>query len=195
MRLHRITWVAADWATQRRISPYHPLFVPTTLQGHGRFDNPDRYGALYAAHTPQAAVGEVLGDLSTWTQRAVEVARSGHQRSLVTYEVDDARTLLDLDDARTLTSLALKPTDVVRRNRDRTQEVALGLWLERERSGVAGITWWSYWRPEWQVSMLWSDDLDNTFTGVTVVEVEPLTVDHPAVELAADLLHRTRSRR
>ena len=190
MRLHRITWVADDWQEQRSIAPYHPLFVPTSLQGSGRFDNPTRYGAMYAAHTPQAAVGEVFGDLAIWASNAFDYRRRENSRCLVTYELDDDRSLLDLDDADTLAALALRPTDVVKRNRDRTQEVALQLWLDRQRSGHAGLTWWSYWRPEWTVSMLWSDDLDNSFPGLAVVEVEPLTSEHPAVDIAADVLHR-----
>jgi hypothetical protein len=136
-------------------------------------------------------VGEVFGDLSIWASNAFDYRRSDNRRCLVTYELDDTRTLLDLDDSATLTSLALRPTDVVKRNRDRTQEVALQLWLDRERTGHAGLTWWSYWRPEWTVSVLWSNDLDNSFAGLDVVEVELLTSDHPAVQIAADVMHRT----
>lgn len=191
MLAHRITWVADNWARQRRVEPYHPLFVPTNLQGRGRFDNPDRSGALYVAHTPQGAVGEVFGDFDFWTKASIERTRSGHPRCLVTYAIDDAATLLDLDDAAALMALALRPTDVVRRNRDRTLEVALQLWLDRKRNGLAGLTWWSYWRPEWKVSMLWSDNVDNTFGAAEVAQVEPLAIDHDAVTLAADVLHRT----
>lgn len=194
MRLHRVTWVANDWDEHLDVGPYHPLFVSTGHQGHGRFDNPERYSALYLAHTPQAAVGEVFADLKVWTSNVFAYRRDDHRRCLVSFEADDARRLLDLDDARTLQQLALRPTDVVRRNRDRTQEVALQLWIDRRCSGNAGVTWWSYWRPEWSVSMLWSEDLDNTFEGIEVLDVEPLTIDHPSVEIAADLLLRPRER-
>ena len=187
---YRITWVDDDWENHGSVGPFHPLFVPITHQGRGRFDNPKFYGALYVAHSKPAAVGELFGDYATWNDSVVERSLSGHRRCVVTYEIDDRATLLDLDDGRTLSQLSLRPTDVVRRNRDRTQEVALQLWLDRNETRRAGVSWWSYWRAEWPVSMLWSDDLDNTFEHVEILEVEPLTLEHSAVEVAADVLRR-----
>lgn len=65
--LHRITWVDPAWRDLDAHDPFHPLHVPLDRQGHGRFDNPHRYAALYAATTDRAAVGETFGNLSRWT--------------------------------------------------------------------------------------------------------------------------------
>lgn len=65
--LHRITWVDPAWWDLDAHDPFHPLHVPLDRQGHGRFDNPHRYAALYAATTDRAAVGETFGNLDRWT--------------------------------------------------------------------------------------------------------------------------------
>lgn len=77
----------------------------------------------------------------------------------------------------------------MRRNRDRTQEVALRLFLEERWDGLA---WWSYWRPEWQMLVLWASvDDPAPFSRVArLVHAEPLEIRHPAVRLAADVMRR-----
>ncbi len=77
------------------------------------------------------------------------------------------------------------------RNRDRTRETANSLWRHSSMSGHRGVRWWSYWRPEWAVLALWSTDLRHPwFADVTVISVEALRRDLPAVRLAADVLPR-----
>lgn len=191
MRLYRVAWVDPDWRDLTGEEPFHPLWVPLDRQGGGRFDNPHRYAALYAATSPQGAVGETLGNLSSWSPAEVTRLKEGRPRCLVSFEIADGTTLLDLDDARTLVRLNLRPSEVVRRNRDRTQEVALSLWLQMPQTGTRGLQWRSYWRPEWEVVVLWSNDLNSPwFPFAHVLGVEELRMDHPALVLAADVLPR-----
>lgn len=189
--LHRVTWVDPAWQRLEPHDPFHPLHVPVDRQGHGRFDNPHRYAALYLATTARAAVGETFGNLSRWPKAEIERPREDRPRCLVRYTLIGDRRPLDLDDPAALARLDLRPSDVVRRNRDRTQEIALTLFEERRDHGTVGLRWWSYWRPEWAVVMLWSDGISPPrFPDVSVESVEPLTVDHPAVRVAADRLPR-----
>lgn len=189
MRVYRVTWVAPHWRQLTPTDPGHPLYLPVDRQGAGRFDNPDNYVALYVSLTPEGAVGESFANMSRWTASYVTQHRDDAERSLVSYDLDDGG-IIDLDDAATLVSLALRPSDVVRRNRDLTQELALRLWRTREQ-GTLGVKWWSYWRPEWQCLMLWSSDIEPPYhPQATVHEVQALAVDHPAVQTAADVLPR-----
>ena len=191
MQLFRVTWVDPGWARLSPEHPYSPLAVPLDRQGGGRFDNPHRYAALYGSTTADGAVGEAFGNSSRWLEVEVARPKDGRPRCLVELEVADGTPILDLDDPRVLTDLALRPSDVVRRNRDHTQAVAQAVWLERATTGVRGLRWWSYWRPEWAAVVLWSDGLDPPwFPNVAVVDVAPLHLAHPAVVLAADVLPR-----
>lgn len=110
---------------------------------------------------------------------------------LVLVTLETQLRLIDLDDASALQRLALRPSDVVRRNLDKTREVALRLWLE-DHEHVDGLQWWSYYRPEWRLVMLWSSSLKSPewFSSVEAVRVESLEIGHPAVELAASVLPR-----
>lgn len=136
-------------------------------------------------------MGETFGNTSLWMGPEITRPKEGRPRCLVTMDIDDATTLLDLDDPQTLVDLGLRPSDVRRRNRDHTQEVALSLWLDMATTEIRGLRWRSYWRPEWEVLVLWSDRLDPPwFPFVAVVDVEGLRIDHPAVVLAADVLPR-----
>lgn len=184
--------MAENWQELDPGAPGHPLHVPEDRQGGSRFDSPGRYVALYAARTRGAAVGEVFGRHERWTPGLIErPTTDGRVRSLAGLDLEPG-VLIDLDDASRLDRLGRRPSDVVRRNRELTQELAHRLWLEHGAS-EQGLSWWSYWRPEWTVSMVWSTGLDPvTFEGVTVAEgtVEPLTFDHPAVAVAGAALHR-----
>lgn len=190
IRLYRITWAAPDrWRRLRQSEPGHPLYVPVQLQGAGRFDNPEHYAALYTATEGAGAVAEVFGNRHTWTRSMFTRPKDELVRALVTLETTPR--LVDLDDAATLQRLGLRPSDIVRRNQDRTREIALRLWLE-DHQRVSGLAWWSYYRPEWELVMLWSKGLDQAewFSGVRVTDVETLHLGHPAVRQAATDLPR-----
>jgi hypothetical protein len=192
MRAHRVSWVDRRWEGLAPEDPFHPLSVALDRQGGGRFDNPHRYAALYAATTEQAAVGETFANSSTWLAEEVTRPKEGRPRCLVSLDLDlDATRLLDLDDAHTLVDLGLRPSDVARRNRDHTQEIAQSIWMGRPETDIRGLRWRSYWRVEWEVLMAWSDGLRPPwFPFATVTAVEELRMDLPAVVLAADVLPR-----
>jgi len=103
----------------------------------------------------------------------------GAARSLASYVLDEeAHPLLNLDDAKTLLDRGLRPTDVVVRNRPRTQRIAREVHAEGK---WAGLTWWSMHRPQWTLHVLWEVD------GLTFHRVEGL-VSHPGLTDAGDLL-------
>ena len=192
MRAYRVSWVDRRWRDLAPEDPFHPLGVPLDRQGGGRFDNPHRYAALYAATSEQAAVGETFANSSTWRAEEVTRPKEGRARCLVSLDLDlgDA-SLLDLDDAHTLVDLNLRPSDVARRNRDHTQEIAQSIWLRAPETAIRGLRWRSYWRVEWEVLLVWSDGLNPPwFPFATVAAVEELRMDLPAVVLAANVLPR-----
>lgn len=191
MRLYRVAWVDPGWADLAPGDPFHPLFVPVDRQGGGRFDNPGHYAALYASTTPEAAVGETFGNYATWLGAEITRTKEGRPRCLLTFEISDETQLVDFDDPAVLVALGLRPSDVVRRDRRHTQGVALRLWRDRGQSGYRGVQWWSYWRPEWTVVMLWSEATEPPwFEDAEVIGVEELTVEHRAVVRAAESLPR-----
>jgi hypothetical protein len=194
MRLHRVAWVQPRWHRRGPEEPGHPLYVARARQGAGRFDNPAHYAALYASQQPEGAVGEILGN-HTQVREAMFVwqGRPDLRRHLVTLEVDDVR-LLDLDDAATLVEVGLRPSDVVRRNRETTRRLGLRRYLERERTGESGLRWWSYHHPDWTPVMLWSRDESTWFPHVRVVDTAELTLEHPDVVVAAEALRRPLAR-
>jgi hypothetical protein len=170
---------SVDGATDGQ--PGHPLYVHPD-QGAGRWDNPDRYLAFYAAASAEAAVGEAFAHLLRWTADMLPFPQlPGAVRVLGVYRYDEeAHPLLDLDDARALLDRGLRPTDVVVRNRPRTQAIARGI---HDEGHWAGVRWWSVHRPQWPVM---------AFFGTEALTVEGV-VDlpgHPAVRDAAAVLVR-----
>jgi hypothetical protein len=180
-----VRWVAGAQSGR----PGHPAYVPVGSQGAGRFDNPGHYTAGYLAAEPECAVAETLGNLKVWTRQMLRPGEPPDATmALAAYDGDLA--LVDLDDAATLTRLGLRPSDVVRRHRARTQEVALQLFLA---GGHDGIRWWSYHRPQWTVATVWKGRLeDGTATSpledLRLAGIEELTLDHRALVAAAEAL-------
>lgn len=168
--------------------PGHPLYVDPSRQGKGRADNPRHYQALYLSESDRGAVGEAFGNLAVWSQEMFTVpGLDGASRALATLEADPPPDVLDLDQASVLVELGVKPTDVVGRDRERTQEIALSVWLENRWQG---LRWWSWWRPIWYNQILWAPLDDADPWPLTVVDVEPLHLQHPAVRSAAEMLRR-----
>lgn len=163
--------------------PGHPLYA-YPKQGAGRWDNPDRYLARYLSTSPEAAVGEAFAHLSTWTPAMLVVpALPDAQRRIGVFRFDEATNpLLDLDDAGALYERHLRPTDIVVRNRPRTQKIAAAIFDEGR---WAGVKWWSYHRPQWTVVALWVADR------LSVHGVEDIT-GHAALDEAATGLAKAR---
>lgn len=156
-------------------------------QGQGRLDNPDRYDTWYFGQTPETAVGESFANLTVWRSAMFAFpALPGASRALGIFELQDDARILDLDDANALRDRALRPTQVIARNRPVTQGWARSIFDERAADGSRkwdGIRWWSYHRPHWTVIALWNPPGEQPV--FSCVDVEPLTLTHPAVVDAA----------
>ena len=168
-------------ATASPGDPGHPLYVHPD-QGRGRWDNPGAYRAVYAAGSPSGAIGEAFAGLSTWSAAMLPFPSvAGSVRTLGLYGFDEeAHALLDLDDARMLLERSLRPTDVVIRNRPRTQGIARAVHAE---GTWAGMSWWSMHRPQWTLYVIWLPDV------LRIERVEPVP-GHPALLDASQLLAR-----
>ena len=158
--------------------PGHPLYIHPD-QGHGRWDNPDLYEALYVAASPTGAIGETFVHLSNWSPAILPFpAIDGAERKLGIYSInEETNPVLDLDDPRALLGRGLRPTNVVVRNRPRTQAIARMVYQEGRWSG---LSWWSMHRPQWTLEVLWK------MADVAVESIESLP-GHPAL-LDAGLL-------
>lgn len=173
--------------------PGHPDYLHRP-QGGGRADNANEYDTWYYATTPEAAVGEVFGDLAEWSDDMfVPPYLPSGRRVLGVFEIPDSLSFLDLDDARNLASRALRPTQVVSRNLGVTQSWALDVFLERNSSGEPkwdGLRWWSFWRPSWTVIARWRPSHGSP--DHQLVEIHPLDIGHYAVDAARRTLTRPR---
>jgi hypothetical protein len=148
-------------------------------QGYGRWDNADLYSALYTSQHAPGAIGETFAHLTTWSASMLEFPSISAVRALAVYSVDEERfPLLDLDDAAALLHRALRPTDVVMRNRPRTQAIARQAHAEARWSGIG---WWSMHRPQWALHCWWN------LAGFELEAVEDLR-GHPALRDAARTL-------
>lgn len=159
--------------------PGHPTYVHHD-QGSGRWDNPDLYRALYVATTAEGAIGEAFAHLSRWRSSMLDFPSvAGSRRDLVTYELDEeSEPILDLDDPRSLLDRAIRPSEVVFRNRPHTQQIARDVFGEGKWSGLG---WWSMHRPQWALRVLFGAG------AVQMAEVESLS-GHAALVAAGSRL-------
>jgi hypothetical protein len=159
-----------------------PLYAPRYLQGHGRHDNPDRYGALYVSEAPESVVAELLRYLRRHDVSDTDLLSEGRPYSLVAIDNAELGGLLDLDDPRTLMERELRPSGVATGNRQLTRRVAVDIYEE----GVPGFRWWSTIEASWINVTLF---VDRALPFLRVVGVaQPLTVGHPAVREAAEVV-------
>lgn len=160
----------------------HPLFVPRST-GANRVDNPGRYQTLYVGDSPAGAVAEAFGWAPRWDAGLFRGSPSlpGSGRALVAYELAETTDVCNLDDAGRLVDLGVKPSYVVTRDRSITQAWALRVF---EQEAFAGVRWWSYYDPEWGSYGLWD------CSRLAVKDVQLLTIAHPAVRAAAEVLVR-----
>jgi hypothetical protein len=162
--------------------PGGALYIPPQT-GSGRLDNPDLYSVLYLGNSPAGAIAEAFGRFPEWTPAILRGSPSlaGSVRALARYELDPSETLCDLDDARQLVRLRLRPSDVVARDYARTRA-----WARRifETHAWAGISWWSYYDPQWTSVGLWKTDR------LSLGEVRELRLDDFALLEAARIIVR-----
>jgi hypothetical protein len=160
-----------------------PLYVPRPFQGSGRHDNPHRYGCVYASHQPASGVAEILAQFRG-KERLSERMLAVEARPLaaVPLELAADAVLIDLDEPRVLGRERLRPSQVATRERSATQAYAERLY--DVHPDAAGLRWWSTLESSWiNVSLF-----DRALASIEAGTPEPLTVDHPAVAEAAELL-------
>ncbi|HVF76235.1 MAG TPA: RES domain-containing protein [Acidimicrobiales bacterium] len=147
----------------------------------GRVDNPEQYDVLYLSDGPGGACAETFAYLSVWNDLLLlgSPLLPDSVAAIATYALDAA--VCDLDDAARLVALGLRPSSVVTRERPVTQAWALRLFAEGR---WAGVRWWSYHDPRWGSHGIWD------IGALRLEGVEPVTLDHPGVGEAAEVLAR-----
>ncbi|HEV2856971.1 MAG TPA: RES family NAD+ phosphorylase [Solirubrobacterales bacterium] len=159
------------------------LWFPRLQQGGGRHDNPDLYGCLYVAEDPVSAVAELLAPFrGTGKLLPSMLIRYGEPLSLAALDLDDGITVVDLDDPATLLATGLRPSQVATRHRQLTQRQAAEVY--EAHPNAFGLRWWSTLESSW---INWTI-FDRAARSLEVAATEELTVDHPVVHEAADLL-------
>jgi hypothetical protein len=161
----------------------HPLWIPRELQGAGRHDNPDLYGAMYLSERPLAAVAEQIAHLRGQRLDDTDLERVGMRLALVPLDAPVDGRLWDLDDPQVLVERRLRPSQVATRVRDLTRRQAADLFRARPRRD--GLRWWSALEASWIHVTLF----DRAAARLSVsVAPEPLQSTHPAVREAAQAL-------
>ena len=168
--------------------PGHALFVARPAQGSGRHDNPDAYGALYAARAPESAVAERIQHLRGHTLDDVDLQRAGGRLALAALDDSSLDDLCDLDDARELARRSLRPSRFATRRRAVTQRVARTVFDD----GASGLAWWSVLEASWTNVTLFAERCATRLALARDPEV--LSLDHPAVVAAAAELGVARGR-
>jgi hypothetical protein len=169
-------------ATARKHEPGGALFVPP--QGGGRIDNPGIYSALYLSDAAAGAVAEAFGRFPEWTSAILEGSPSlpGSAPTIARYRLAADTSICNLDDAEQLLALGLRPSEVVGRDYTRSRAWARRIYDQGKWSGVR---WWSYYHPAWSSYGLWE------VRSLTLDEVTPLTLDHPAlIEASRTIVRR-----
>jgi hypothetical protein len=168
------------------VSPTEPggaLWFPRSFQGRGRHDNPSRYGCLYVAVAAASAVAEALARFrGVDGMRDEMLVRAGRPLALSELVLADDAQLIDLDEPRVLQRERLRPSEVATGERSATQAYAERLFDAHPES--AGLRWWSTLESSWiNVTVF-----DRALASIEAGTPEPLTLAHPAVAEAAELL-------
>ena len=158
-----------------------PLYVPRDRQGAGRHDDPTRYGAWYAARTPEAAVAEMIQAFRGRDLVDADLALvGGAHQSLAIVDDEPLGPMLDLDDPAVLTDHGWRPSRVASRDRSVTQPMAVRAFTD----GALGLSWWSTLDAAWTNVTLFAE---RTLAegALTVISTERLSTRHLAVQAAA----------
>lgn len=160
-----------------------PLHVPWALQGGGRHDNPDRYPAFYASRVAESVVAERLRRLRGQVVGPRDLRdHADRPYALVPLDDGDLRAVVDLDDPANLVKREVRPSAMATRNRTVTRRIALGIYDE----GVDGFEWWSAIEASWINVTLFGDRAVDALQ--VAGEPQPLTMSHPAVRAAAEVV-------
>lgn len=184
--------VFAHDPSAKKGEPGHWGYVHLPAQGSLRLDNPDLFQTCYFSATPEGAIGESFGDLSSFSDEMFETPYlPAGRRVLGAFDVPDNTALLDLDNATNLAARALRPTDVISRVRPKTQAWARSIFNERDAHGKRvwqGVRWWSFHQPHWTIFGIWVEPGEPLIH--RLVETEPLSRFHSAVVSAQTTLAR-----
>jgi hypothetical protein len=163
--------------------PGGALCFPRELQGAGRHDNPERYGCLYVSESPVSAVAEALAPFrGTGALSPAMLVRAGAAIVLAQLQIDDESHLIDLDEPRVLSRLRLRPSQVATNARAITQAYATRIFDEHPTA--VGLRWWS----TIEASLANLTLYDRAADALHLIDVQELTLEHPATREAADLL-------
>jgi hypothetical protein len=179
-----ILWRVLPWEGGDDLSaPGGPLFFPRPFQGRGRHDNPARYGCLYVAESAASAAAEALARFRGAEPLSDELLwRNGLPLAISRLELADDAPLIDLDGPRVLQRERLRPSIVATRERATTRGYAERLFDAHPEA--AGLRWWSTLESSWINVTLF----DRALRALRARRPEQLTVEHPAVVEAAELL-------
>jgi hypothetical protein len=108
--------------------------------------------------------------------------RAGLALALARIELEDDGALLDLDDPRVLAGVGLRPSQVATNMRDVTQAYAERLFDEHPE--VLGLRWWS----ALEASLVNLTLYDRAAQSLALLDVDLVTLEHPAVSEAAEML-------
>jgi hypothetical protein len=175
--------------TLYRVFPYDASAAPTDKGGalyvppggNNRIDNPDIYNLMYLSDAPEGAVSEVFGRIPDWDE-LLFTHPNGTRYSLVCYEIARSSKIYDLNNVRHLAEIGIKPAEVVIRDRKLTQQWARRIFAMHR---WIGISWWSFYGPQWRCVCLW-DRNELLFSGI----VEVLDIRSDVVRSAADAISR-----
>lgn len=180
MRLWRVFPWDVDAVAERR---GHPSWIPRDLQGAGRHDNPEFYGAMYLSDHPVAAIAETIAHLRGQALDDSDLERGGLRLAVVGFDAEVDGRLWDLDDPAVLVERRLRPSMVATRERRTTRAWAADLF--RVRPQRDGIRWWSTLEAAWMHVTLF----DRALPRLRLAESpEPLRRVHAAVREAARAL-------
>ncbi len=188
-------WDAAA-APGEPFTPEHVL--PPGVQTGGRFDPGDVPTLYLALDDPAHALTEVMQDLrgrreirAAHLQRRDRASGAYHPlaivRTWIAAELFDA--LPDFCDGSALLRFGVRADELASRERATTQAIARTL----HGDGVRGFRWWSAFRGDWHVCVLFMDLLDAA--GVRYELPDVLDLSHPVVHATATELRLRVARR
>ncbi|HEX8692600.1 MAG TPA: RES family NAD+ phosphorylase [Longimicrobium sp.] len=171
--------------------PFSPQYVvPAARQGKGRFDL-GTTAVLYLAESPEHAAAELLRPFAGRRLSPSQLIALRRPLALVRVELATAlvERIADLTDPAVLLERGIRPDALASRERGVTQAISRRL----HAAGLAGFRWWSALHGDWHALLLFVDRLGAS--ELRYGAPEALTVSHPAVRAAVDVLRMPRPRR
>ena len=193
---HGVLWRAFPWdRTAPDGAPFSLRSVaPGFRQNYGRFDQHGSPSVLYLAQTPAHAVAEVLRGLKRHPadpadrHRIVEddLRTPGHPRAVVSVRLPAqvADAVPDFARGEVLARYGVRADELCSRDRRVTQAAARS--IHEHPDQVPGFFWWSALHGDWHVVLLYLDRVG--IDALAFGEPEVLTMEHPAVAEAAEVL-------